>query len=152
MKKFFSYSGVTGRIFEEEVLGHCTVQWDGRTYLRYREAMDLVRMHQPWLPTAPSQFLPRQLHAAVAKALGVDTQKIALYTAVGSPLDRFHSVDGFVEFEGSVVTIDVTINRHKDAYRADVILSEDDVENNFTTVAGRISEAFHWATKAYAHR
>lgn len=56
-------------------------------------------------------------------------------------MDVFHGVDGFFEFHGIVVTIDVTTNPNKDSGKADVIVHPDDLEN-LSTLAGRIAREF----------
>jgi hypothetical protein len=63
---------------------------------------------------------------------------------VRSALDVFHGVDGFFEFRGVVVTIDVTINPNKVCGKADLVVSGDDFED-LPALAARIAREF--ATK-----
>ncbi len=115
-----SFSGYTGHLFEEEVLGKC--QSTHRGYMRWHEAAAEVRKNQP-RTTAP---VASKLCGELRKKLpGID---IRFYTAVGSTLDLMHSVDGFFEFEGTVsVTIDLTMNSAKDCCKADVLVCESDL-------------------------
>lgn len=132
--------GYTGRLFEEEFLGTWRGQWDGG-YITYSRAMNLVKSSQPWDPTDPDPRHANNLHALVADRLGIeDYAMLKLYTAIGSPMDRFHGVDGFFEFMGQIVTIDLTINSRKDYYKADVIITESDVEQGLSSAAERIAK------------
>lgn len=113
-------AGYTGHLFEEEVLGVCKASHCG--YLRWQDATAEVRKNQPRTATPVASKLCGELRK---KLPGVD---IRFYTAVGSTLDKMHSVDGFFEFEGKVtVTLDLTMNPEKDACKADVLVCERDL-------------------------
>ncbi len=127
-----SYSGYTGHLFEEEVIGRCRVTHNG--HMRWREAMELVRKNQP----AALPITARRLRNRVAERIGDTVGTLKFFTAVGTPLDFFHGVDGFFEFKGVVVTIDVTMNPHKDSGKADIIVQKDDL-NDIPELAGRIA-------------
>lgn len=119
--------GYTGHLFETEVLGECKVQWKG--YMSFKKSMELVRSHQSCDPTDPSPRQANNLHARVAIALGLeDWSELRLYSALGSPLDILHGVDGFFEFRGHTVTIDLTINPNKDCHKADLIVRPEMLE------------------------
>lgn len=117
----------TGRLFEEEVVGKCL--WASADYVPYRKAMTMVKQSQPGNPADPPSPAMNDFHALVCEELGAkDYSAVKCYTAVGSPLDRFHGIDSFVELNGgAVVTIDLTTNRKKDEHKADIILHEEDV-------------------------
>ena len=121
-------NGYTGRLFEEEVLGHCGGSWSG--YMTYHQSLDFVKNNQIWDPTDPSSRTANDLHSHVALELGLeDWSELKFYSALKTPLDLFHGVDGFFEFRGTVVTIDVTININKQKYKADLIFHpSDDLE------------------------
>ncbi len=120
--------GYTGRIFEEEILGACLWSWRGAGYLSYSRCVREVMRHQPADPADPKNRAANDLHFLVAEALGEeDCSQLGLYTAVGSPLDRFHSVDGFFLWNRAVVTVDLTCNGKKETYRADFIIHKDEV-------------------------
>ncbi len=126
----------TGRLFEEEVVGRCL--WNCADYVPFRKAMTIVKNFQPWDPTDPSSPVMNDFHALLCEALGLeDYSLIGIYTAVGSPLDLFHGIDVFVEWNNVFVTIDLTINSKKDEYKADIILHEEDVY----TEDGRVNRA-----------
>ena len=137
-----SRDGYTGGLFEREVVGKC--QWNGiMEYFPRKQTMDMVRELQPWDPSDPgpsANSLPNNFHASIAEALGVeDWSEVRLYTAVGSPLDKFHSMDAFVEFRGQVVTIDLTLNRLKGEYRADITVDFEDIFDRLRSTACKIA-------------
>lgn len=125
------FDGYTGHLFEEEVLGTCTVTHRG--HMKWRDAVDVVRKNQPRIATPVAAKLESELRK---KLPNVD---VRFYSAVGSTLDRMHSVDGFFEFEGVViVTLDLTTNPHKDACKADLLVNESDLED-LPALAGRVA-------------
>ncbi|MDB5225407.1 MAG: hypothetical protein JWL87_359 [Candidatus Adlerbacteria bacterium] len=126
-----AYDGYTGRLLEDKVLGRCTSKHRG--YMRWSEAAAEVRKSQPAAKAAVAASLEQELRR---KLPGVD---VRFYTAVGSTLDLMHSVDGFFVFEGVVtVTIDLTMNPNKDACKADVLVTADDLES-LSIVAHRVA-------------
>ena len=145
--RFFKRSGYTGHILEEEVLGHCSATWVG--YMTYRSAMELAKATQPkQLCPIANRFrkdVVREL--SIAKGASVSDDQVRIFTAVGSPLDHYHSVDGWFEFEGLVVTFDVTLNPNKRHYRADVTVVMEHPEEDFTIPSRDIVDAFKWAKK-----
>jgi len=121
-------NGMTGKLFEWEVLGPCIVTVSG--YLPYLDAMALARKSQPWDPTDPETRAGSDIHASVALALGLDDWfELALYTALNSPLDLFHGVDGWFEFNGRIVTLDLTRNPTKTSSNADIIIQESELDD-----------------------
>ncbi len=121
--------GYTGHLFEREMLGQCLAPYRG--YLRWREAAQLVRKSQPRAKAPVAARLEREVSAQV----GVS---VMFFTAVGSALDVMHGCDGFFEFRGVVVTIDITMNPHKDSGKADIVIAREEVEN-LPVLAGRIA-------------
>ncbi|MCR4279667.1 MAG: hypothetical protein NUV78_02955 [Candidatus Zambryskibacteria bacterium] len=118
----------TGSEIEEEVVGRCMLKWNGK-HVPYQQSMRSVMANQPWDPSDPEPKFANDLHASVALALKLDDwSRLKLYTAVGSPLDYYHGVDCFFEFEGLIVTIDVTVNPNKLEYKADLVLNVSDLE------------------------
>lgn len=121
----------TGTEIEEESLGHVQVSGYNGEHMAYRESMRWVKAHQPkgWDPTDPSPRFANDLHASVAEALGLDDySELRFYTAVGSPLDYFHGVDGFFEYRGKIVTIDVTVDPGKLTAKADLVVNVSDTQ------------------------
>lgn len=118
-------NGYTGGLFEADVfpsVGH-GARRNGE-YLKWREAHELVKDHQPWDPTNPGCGFAGDLHSEVCIALGLkDWSELKLFSAIGSAADLFHGTDAFFEFRGAVVTLDVTQNTAKfGGYKADVII------------------------------
>ncbi|TSC69254.1 MAG: hypothetical protein G01um101456_272 [Parcubacteria group bacterium Gr01-1014_56] len=125
-------NGYTGHLFEVEVLGICRASYCG--YMSWKDAAELVRKSQPVKKTPTVARLEQE----VGRQLG---EAVKFYTAVRSAMDVLHGTDGFFEFHGFVVTIDVTMNPHKDSGKADVIICEDDL-GNLPNLAGRIAREF----------
>lgn len=120
----------TGSLFEEEILAECIFEWN--TYVDYAKCIELVKANQPkfWNPCDPPTAAANDLHALIVEALNEQYDNVRLFTALRTPLDRYHGVDCFVEYGKKIVTIDVTINSHKQDYKADFILSENDIYND----------------------
>lgn len=126
----------SGQMFEEEVLGHCTVSWDGE-YLPWKQALWQVRNGQPWDTHCPRILFMQKVLKGLNRELGSNAE---FYTAVGSALDKYHGVDGYFYFEGIMVTIDASLRR-KDSHRADILLVEEDSENP-EVFAHKVAETF----------
>ncbi len=137
--KFFLVSGYTGHLLEEEVLGSCKVSWSG--YMSFKAAKELARNHQPKILCPCAE----RFKNAVARELNVDPLQVRLFTAVGSPLDEIHSVDGWFEFNGLTVTFDVTMKLTKTRYRSDVVVYLQNGDDDMTSAARDIAAAFKWA-------
>ncbi|MEK7621833.1 MAG: hypothetical protein AAB415_01510 [Patescibacteria group bacterium] len=134
--------GYTGHLFEEEVLGTGWASWDLRNYVPFDEALTLVRSHQNWNPSDPTTRRANDLHAEVALALELENwQELCFFSALKSPLDFFHGVDGFFEFRGRVVTIDLTTNPHKDRAKARFVLHPADLAEDRPATAKMIARA-----------
>ncbi len=110
----------TGKMFEADVLGECVVRWDGQ-YVSFRKSMEMARNSQP----RQIGWVGIQLQKSVSEILGCSAQ---LFTSINTPLDRFHGIDGWFEVGNGTLTLDLSLNPHKDSYKADLIVSEDDVE------------------------
>jgi hypothetical protein len=123
---FYENTGYTGKLFEEEAFGRCGGSWDGKTHLDFDDSIEYAKANQPpgWRTTDPAPRFSGDLFATVALKLGLeDWSELKLYSAVGSPLDRFHSIDAFFEYKGEIVTVDVTLDDAKKEYRADFIIN-----------------------------
>lgn len=118
-------NGYTGKLLEEEILGCCLWVWDG--YLSFRESVKKVKAFQPWDPTDPRPRAANDFHFFVSEALEVECSELGFFTSVGTPLDRYHGVDAFFEYNGRVATVDLTSNGKKDEYKADLIVHEEDI-------------------------
>ena len=136
---------MTGRLLESVVFGTTAVAWKGEMkYLPYRESFNFCRTHQPygWDPTDPPTRTGSNLYASIALKLEetvgeFDWRDLKFFSAIGSPLDVFHGIDGWFEFRGRVVTFDLTANTAKaDGYKARVILLYEEDDSSEITLKG----------------
>lgn len=134
--------GVTGHLFEIEILGECTAHWNG--YLKWNQAKKFAMENQPWSdPTNPTCPIAKTFRRDVVKAMNLPKERqehVRFFTAVHTPFDTFHGVDGWMEFEGTVVTIDVTMNPHKDWCKADVLITAKDLGDGDYISQSRVEE------------
>lgn len=121
-----------GQFFEQAVFKGCvsddTDIEDG--YMEYKESLAWVKDHQPKKDynnpeTLDSEQLLKLKSAVSSKLTNVD-KVLRFYTAIGSPLDVLHGVDGFFEIGDCVVTVDLTLNSDKIIAKADVVILADD--------------------------
>lgn len=136
----------TGHLFEWETIGECRVKSD--CFMSYWPAVDLVTRSQKSSPYRPACPDAQVFHSAVAAALGVNKGNLGMYTAIGSPLDRYYQVDGFFKYQRIIVTFDLTKNPHKDTTRAMVLVTALDVLLGFREASGLIAGVFK---RALAH-
>ena len=138
MRDYGPRFGITGKIVESEVFGKSPESGRNKPtehekYLPFKVAMLEVKADQDnpeteTDPTDPEKEFANDLHASVAEEMTPeDYERLRFYTAVGSVLDRFHSIDAFMEFDledgdTAVITLDVTTNPNKLDYKADVII------------------------------
>jgi len=133
MNKF--ESAYTGKLIEEEVFGGLdrervgVLNDIGKTYLPYRQAMEIVKKMQPFDPSDPEPLFANDLHATITEGLKLDDyDRLKFFTALNSHLDFFHGVDAFFELtleDGKkiVITLDITQNvSSKDTCKADVLI------------------------------
>ena len=131
-------TGVTGGLFQWSVLGR-ELATTVRGYMPFQKAMTLARRLAVWDPTDPEPNMANTLHFHVCETLGVeDYSLVRFYSALGTPLDWFHGVDCWIEFDGRVVTIDLTINGYKNCHKADVVIHPEDLEDGGRNIAARI--------------
>ena len=121
--------GLTGRLFEEVSLGTCRAVHRG--YMRWHEAVETVRKNQPPLKAPMAARLEREVRAQIGEA-------VRFFTAVRSTLDVMHGCDGFFEFHGIVVTIDLTMNHCKDSAKADLLIQREET-TDIPVLAGRVA-------------
>ncbi|MBI5793623.1 hypothetical protein HZA87_00855 [Candidatus Uhrbacteria bacterium] len=133
----------SGRFNERDVLGEFRSNAAGlralqdeageRGYIARGRAIDLIRQHTQEDPTNPRKPFAKELRLAVIDELGLeeddDLDRIRFYSAVGTPLDVFHGVDGWIEFvpeKGSIqmITLDVMLDPGKVSHKADVIVQQ----------------------------
>lgn len=132
----------SGQMYERDMFGEFKMSKEGRQafkeaatrdgYMRRGQAMDFIREHGMEDPTNPTRPFANELRLAVAEELGLESNDemdlLRYYSAVGTPLDVFHGIDGWIEFNNGriprSVTMDVTRNKLKDEHKADLIVHE----------------------------
>lgn len=138
--------GYTGRLYEEEFFGVCAGR--ARGYMTWRESMAFAKEFQPkgWNPSEPNTKMANNLHARVCMAIeericeDLDWEKVKLFSAIGTPLDWYHGIDAWFEFEGTVVTIDLTVDQNKQSSKANLVIhpGEDELPNLIRHIAMRL--------------
>lgn len=135
--------GYTGRLHEQDFIGGVDIQNpayiaalrasakpDG--YIPFRAALMLAKQFQPLDPTNPQKEFSRELRLEVIDQLKLDPDaydRVRCYTAVGTPLDVLHGVDGFIEVmdpDGRTlrrVTFDLSL-RDKGGQKADLLVRD----------------------------
>lgn len=133
----------SGRLNERDVFGEFKMTDEAkkafrsaaeeRGYIAYSKVIDLIRRFPSEDPTNPQKPFAKELRMAVIEALDLedeeDMARIRFYSAVGTALDIFHGIDGWIELqleEGPpvLVTLDVTLNTQKLEHKADIIIQE----------------------------
>lgn len=121
-------------------------------YLPFNKSIELAKRFQPGNPENPDKAFLKEILLAVQDELGIDPDSgsVKAYTAIGTPLDKFHGVDAFlsIEHEGRklMVTIDATKRPEKQAGggKADIIVGElpnpDEDEEGFLKAVEKIGE------------
>lgn len=123
---------ITGETVEKELFGRS--HYEAKTgehnpdysFVHPERAYSMLKQMQPFDPFEPTPDFASELQATVYNALQVDANQVGFYTAVKSPLDRFHGVDGWLEINqppGKLtrITIDLTTNPEKERSGADII-------------------------------
>jgi hypothetical protein len=134
------WSGVTGSQFEEEFISvaKMKITWNGE-YMSYKRSMNLIRRSQE--PNSVLCETGVKFRKAVASHLSVSIEEVRVYGSLHTCLDEKHGIDMFIDFRGTTVTIDLTLNPQKAGYKAHVIVSRQDIGNNFILAADRVAYA-----------
>lgn len=121
------------KIFNEWAKANDIVLERGLDYREQREKIiTWVKEHQPagWKPGEPPilEFRERRgedvrtvrstaaadLHTLIAENLGIEDHKdLSFYTSSSTPLDTVYGIDGFFEWSGTRLTVDITKNNEK---------------------------------------
>jgi hypothetical protein len=102
------------------------------------DSLELVKKYQPIDksdprkkrvdPTNPEAPLLRDLRIEMIDSMELTDEqadKLKLYTAVGSPMDLFHGVDAIIDYDGKIVTMDLTLKPSDEGKKADVVVTGD---------------------------
>jgi hypothetical protein len=117
-----------GKIIEGEMFGK-SKGFKGKEdmYLPYDDSVFIVKKCQP-SPESIKPFAQALRNKLLEKFnMAHDDEKIKFFTAVDSPLDLFHGVDGFIELKVGLttylrVTYDITANPQKNTCSADILI------------------------------
>lgn len=136
-RKFLQGDGTTGRQFEDEMAGS-----PNKVNLPYRlsqeDMMAILRRHQP----KNKPWNARRFRHAVANALDVFPHEIAMFTAVQTALDHRFGIDCWFEYNGFVVTVDLTLNPRKEKSKADIVVHLKHSESSLKEVASKTRDLF----------
>jgi len=120
-----------GQFFEQAVFKGCINDDVNavREYIGYKDSLGWVKEHQPKKDynnpeTLDSVQLSKLKNAISLKLPNID-EVLRFYTAIGSPLDILHGVDGVFELGDNIVTVDLTLDPNKVIAKADVIILAD---------------------------
>jgi len=101
-------------------------------YVERGVMLDFIRKNPSEDPTNPRQPFANELRLAIGDALGLvddaDLNRLKFFTAVGTPADVFHGIDGWIEYEAKrgndsvIVTLDATKNPNKETAKADMVI------------------------------
>ena len=155
MKNFESKFEQTGDIFEWQFIGQVDTknpeyqkalqeaqkeeEKEGlkNDYIRFKKAVELAKKFQPYDPANPDKPFARDIRIALQELLKLtsdeEMDRVKFYTASGTPLDKFHGVDAFIEYEESPqkdpyrATFDFTINPQKQAYKSGIVVIGEDL-------------------------
>ena len=136
------FEGYTGKMFESEVLSRLSDSWRREGYFNMSKSYEWVRNNQIWNPSDPDNKTASDLHFKIAEKLGLENvNELKFYSALNSPLDYHYGVDAFFEIGDSVVTIDLSLNPHKEVAKADIVVHENDLldEQGIDALATTIS-------------
>jgi hypothetical protein len=170
----------SGRLSERDMLGEFKGGDDYRKaylnaanedgFMIRHQAIELIRKFSESDPRNPSKPFAKELRMAVIEELGLeeseDMDRVKFFSAVGTPLDHFHGVDAWVEFDSGrggprMVTLDVTLNTEKETHKADIIVQKvpDPSENEdeflklvYEIYAPQIAEQLKTAVNAMMRR
>lgn len=98
-------------------------------YLPYNKAMRLAEASQKTSQTGNNGFILKQVCEKIAEILLNDKSRSCLierYSALETPLDHWHGVDGFIRINNVVVTFDASKHPSKgeDGIKADIFIGE----------------------------
>ncbi|KKS36866.1 MAG: hypothetical protein A3G49_03860 [Candidatus Sungbacteria bacterium RIFCSPLOWO2_12_FULL_41_11] len=112
-------------------------------FVFYRDALKLAKKFQPGDPGNPKRAFARDLRIEIIDLLGLteekDMDRIKFYTAIGTPLDKWHSIDGFFEIEQEhrppiMITFDTTTltaeqkQERGQKIKADILISDKELD------------------------
>ena len=127
----FERSGMTGKIVERELFGKSLYEERTKehapdfTHYTYLRSIDVMKKFQPSSSTNPKPEFANYVRLKVCELMGLSRESVRFYTAIESPFDLFHKVDGWFEIKHQVqnnrVTVDLTTRPEKDSTKSDIL-------------------------------
>ncbi len=122
---YFTESNAVGKIYERSFFGKCP--WQSEDYESWWECVRRI------IKTGdqPGTDFTKIFCKEIAWRLGYNDNDnvIEFFSAVDSPLDRYHGIDGFVVMwlseehdNAKIVTLDITLKPEKD-YKSDFLIT-----------------------------
>jgi hypothetical protein len=127
---FESQRGYTGKILEHDYFGESVLPspevriflqkfgkptQDGKIYLPFHKSIEFIKKFYTQNPHDPDKPIAKDLFQALLKKLNLaNPQELSFYSAIDTPLDTFHKIDGFFECENIRLNIDLTANPRKE--------------------------------------
>jgi len=89
----------------------------------------MAKRTQPngWVPSRPGTRFASALRRCIASMLANGSVDVRIFVSTGTPLDFYYGVDMFVEYHGRIVTIDLTMRKRKENFKAQVLVTRDDI-------------------------
>ncbi len=122
--------GYTGKILEHDYFGQSVSPsadvlkflhefgrstQDGKVYLPFNKSIELIKKFYAQDPHNPAKPVAKDLFQALLKKLKLENpQEFRFYSAIDTPLDTFHGIDGFFECGDIRLAIDLTANPRKE--------------------------------------
>lgn len=144
--KFNDNRGYTGKILESDYFGSSVIKspeareflavhgspakkgGESSVYLQFKKSIEFIKKFYAQDPHNPAKPAANFLFQALAKKLNIDPVQLSFYSAIDTPLDKFHGIDGFFELENIRISLDVTANPKKEDTdensNVDVVLHE----------------------------
>ena len=100
-----------------------------KIYLPFQKSIEFIKKFYAQDPHNPQKPVAQALFQTLFKKLNLkDAKELSFYSAIDTPLDTFHGIDGFFECENVQITIDLTANPKKedseDNVNVDIVLHE----------------------------
>ena len=115
-----------GRVYEKKFFGRQGSTHQPRFVARKTSLCKTIDLYKKngWNPEPRTRYA-KDFFAELRKHFpGELARKLKLYCSLGTPLDWWHGIDGFVELEKSVVTLDLTTVENKQDVKADILVPE----------------------------
>ncbi len=111
MNNCFNNEPYTSLNLAEELFGQCEKKII-RKELSYKEAVEITKNLQKHDPNCPCKYFMKILQKKIADWLKISEKRISIFTAVGSPLQRY-MVSGFVVVDDEfIVTMTAAVKIH----------------------------------------